>query len=109
VPVEDSTSGNRQAIDLGPVLGIEQHAVDLQFVDIVLLPAAFFAGERDDVAGIPGVVEHDGEMRAALLAMKIGHRLAAEIAAGDFNVVHRPEMCAYMSISGSSRSVAPRQ
>ena len=52
----------RQAVDLGPGPGIQQHPVDRQFVHIVLRPAAVFARERDDVAGVGGVVERDRKL-----------------------------------------------
>jgi hypothetical protein len=46
---------NRQAIDLRPVLGIQEHPVDRQFVEILIGAPATRPGERDDVVVVGGV------------------------------------------------------
>ena len=74
---------DRQAVDLGPVLGVEQHAVDRQLVGIVVGALAVFAGERHDVVLVAGVVDGDREIDPALVVMGEGHGLAGKGAARD--------------------------
>ena len=74
---------HRQAVDLGPVLGIEQHAVDSQLVGIVVRALAVLAGERHDVVGVGGIVDGDREIDPALVTMGVSHRLAREGAPRD--------------------------
>jgi hypothetical protein len=58
-----------------------------EHVEVLFCPAAIFAGEGDDVAVVGGIVDCDGEVGAALLAVEIADDLAAEIAARDFQRV----------------------
>src|SRR3954451_19640216 len=74
---------HRQPVDLGAVLGVEQHAVDRQLVGIVVGALAVLAGERHDVIVISGIVDRDREIDPALVTMSVGDRLAGEGAAGN--------------------------
>ncbi len=82
-PSEETSAGIGRPSAFGRVLVGQQHAVDGQHVEILLGPAAIFAGEGDDMAVVGGIVERDGEIGAAFLAVEIGDDLAAEIAARD--------------------------
>ena len=73
-----------QAIDLRPVPGVEQHPVDLQFVQVILFPVAIVAGEGDDVAAVRGVVESDHKIGPALFVLVEGDGPARKIASRDF-------------------------
>src|SRR5262249_14081988 len=49
------------AVDQRAVPGIEQHLIDGQLVEIVLVAARLVARERDDAALVGGIVDGDGE------------------------------------------------
>jgi hypothetical protein len=76
---------HRQAIGLRPVLGFQQHPVNGQFVEIVILfPPAICTRECDNMRGVGRVVEREGEIGPALFALEEGDGPAGEIAARDF-------------------------
>src|SRR5690348_9210693 len=58
---------HRQAVDLGPVLRVQLHAIDREKIEIGLSSAAVLTREGDDVAVVVRIIERDGEARPALL------------------------------------------
>jgi len=75
---------HRQAVDLGPILRVQLHAVDVELIEVCFGSLAVFAREGDDVAVVVGIIERDGEARPALLAVEISDRPAGKIAPRDF-------------------------
>ncbi len=74
---------HRQAIDLRPVLGVQQHPVDLQFV-FILFPPAIFTGKRNDMTTVGWIVERNHKICAALFGLEEGNGPALKIASCDF-------------------------
>ena len=83
-PADNSTERTGKAVDLRPLLGAQQHAVDRQLVQVILRSLAIFTRERHDVAVVRRVVERDREVDAALFAMEEPDDPACKIAARDF-------------------------
>jgi len=77
----NSTTGTGGSLDLWPVLGVEQHPVDLQFVQIIF-PAAIVAEEGDDV--LPSIGSSSAIAKWPGLARLETRRPARKIASRDF-------------------------
>jgi len=77
---------HRQAVDPRPVARLQQHAIDRELEQIVLRPRRTLAGERDDMALVGGIVEHDDEFGTAAQGVEIRHRLAGVAASGNVDV-----------------------
>jgi hypothetical protein len=72
----------RQAIHLRPVLGIQKHPIDRQFIEILIgSTSAIRPGERDDVVVVGGIIERNGEIGSSVGAVGPRNGLACEIAA----------------------------
>ena len=65
------------------MLGIQEHPVDRQFVQILIGTPATRPGERDNVVVVGGVVERNGEIGPAVGAVSPSNGPACENAAGN--------------------------